>query len=265
MLNNENLNALEAPFPIEDQKIRWDGNVYLTELPVIKRLTSVDLNWEFKITSTIVTNYSLTRPDCVTVSAELTICGITRAGVGSAIADVTTKDKQGKELTTPIIRALGEKELKGAATDALKRCARQFGVGAYILRTNKAKIRNIQDFANWYTREFGKPQPPPAPRQQSAPEPPPSELDGPKQSRNTDNVTPENVLVNASSWGPISRRLVTAELANHVDHAFNRLAKIVKSDLGKGNAINLVATAKWTEADVIAKFEARIAEKANES
>ncbi len=116
--------------------------------------------------------------------------------------------------------------------------------------------------------DSGEDRPPTTQRQQSASEPPPSELDehfGAKTQRTTDNVTPENVLFTASSWGPISRRLATAGLVNHVDHAFNRLAKIVKKELGEGNAINLAATAKWTEADVIAKFEARIAEKANES
>jgi hypothetical protein len=166
MLTNENLKALAAPFPLGDHELRWDGNVYLTELPLLERLTDIDPNWEFRITSTVVTDYNLSRPDCVTVNAELTICGITRAGTGSAVADVTTKDKQGKQLTTPIIRALNNKELKGASTDAMKRCARQFGVGAYILRTKGTSIRNFGDFERWYRREFGE-------QSQNAPSPQP--------------------------------------------------------------------------------------------
>jgi hypothetical protein len=272
MLTNENLKALAAPFPLGDHELRWDGNVYLTELPLLERLTDVDPNWEFRITSTIVTDYNLTRPDCVTVNAELTICGITRAGTGSAVADVATKDKQGKQLTTPIIRALNNKELKGASTDAMKRCARQFGVGAYILRTKGTNIRNFGDFERWYKREFGgQSQPASRPTPQRA-------VTGSGETAPFDEHTGREVVEErtdrpqhstrgmANEWSEYREKYVRAGLADNIAHAYNRLKGIVKREL-QSEAPNVwpaIIAAGWTWVDIEDKFHARKAEKANE-
>ena len=269
--------------------------VYTEEGPITTRLDKVDPNWEFEITNNWADGQS------ATVYARLTVGGVARDCVGS-----------GKN-TKP------EEAQKGAATDALKRGARLFGIGRYLLdapqfytdwapkkRGNEWVRTRTQEkqwekeafskFATWYRNEFGNSNrpvvghcegcggtvvkdsqnnvycascdqsPSTAPRQQSAPDP--SELDkhfGPKQPRNNETKPGDVVLVTANTWGSINHRLVDAGLANASNHAWNRLAKIVDKELGDGNVIELVTASGWTEADLEAKFKARIAEKANES
>lgn len=233
--------------------------VYTEEGPVTTRLDEVDPNWEFEITNNWADGQS------ATAYARLTVCGVARDCVGS-----------GKNIKP-------EEAQKGAATDALKRGARLFGIGRYLLDApqfytdwasksgNPRRSRQQESqwekeafnkFTAWYKREFGNEQPSPAP------EPPPSELDehfGPKTPRNNETKPGDVVLVTAKTWSNINHRLVDAGLANASNHVWNRLAKIVDKELGDGNVIELVTAAGWTELDVIKKFKARIAEKANES
>ncbi len=46
---------------------------------------------------------------------------------------------------------------KGADTDLLKRCARQFGVGLYLtqLSTANPKVKNLKDLENWIRAHYG--------------------------------------------------------------------------------------------------------------
>ena len=109
MLTTEDLTTLKRPFARADHEfIR--GFVYITEEAITNRLEEVDPAWMF-----IVLDVT-TSGDNAVVRARLGVKDVYRDGVG--MQKVNEK--------------AGEAE-KGAATDALKRCARLFGVGRYLL------------------------------------------------------------------------------------------------------------------------------------
>jgi hypothetical protein len=129
-------------------------------------------------------------------------------------------------------------EEKGAYSDALKRAAVKWGIARELYGDT------------------------PAPRK-AAPKRAPQNAGGGKGNSPAETIE-DVVLLSARTWGGIHRRLVDAKLANHEKHAFNRLKKIVEKELGEGNTIQRAEDAGWTEADVIAKFKTRIAEKDHE-
>jgi len=240
-LTQDILSELKAPFPLDDHELRAGGFseqlVYLTEEPLADRLSEVDPNWEFKIVSTIITDYNLSRPDSCTVTADLTICGITRSGVGTCVANVKLGEKKdGKwvKFETPLILPLSETEIKGAATDALKRCARLFGVGGYLLRLKGVKIRNANDFANWYKRELYAGAPERSQQRKTAP---------PARDSAQAGATPLDVgpivqsALDDTIWTREKSRLMNLrdKAAGYWDvayvHAYNRLAIIIGSEL----------------------------------
>lgn len=109
MLTPEHLKTLQRPFSRADHEfIR--GYVYLTEDAITNRIEEVDPSWQFELQ-----RIDHSGEQCV-VCARMTILDVAREGVG--MQKVNEK--------------AGEAE-KGAATDALKRCARLFGVGRYLL------------------------------------------------------------------------------------------------------------------------------------
>lgn len=147
-LSLEQLNTLKRPFARADHEFIRNF-VYLTEEAITTRIEEVDPSWEFS-----VLNMSQVGSQAV-VLARLTICGVFRDGVGMQ----------------QVLEKAGEAE-KGAATDALKRCARLFGVGRYLLDAPKE-----DQFNAWLAqkqKEYGQealkqpqqaqrpPQPPPA-------------------------------------------------------------------------------------------------------
>lgn len=87
---------------------------------------------------------------------------------------------------------------------------------------------------------------------------------GPKNQRSNETTPGDMVMVTADTWASVKRRLEDAKLSSSTHETFPRLAKIVKKELGEGNTIELITARRWSELDVIKKFEARIAEKANE-
>jgi hypothetical protein len=120
-----------APFAFEDHEFTR-GFAYITEQAITRRLDSVDPSWDFIIIETV--------RDATSASAtgRLTVCRVERDGVGtqsieySSSTDKTTGEKKPALDATGNPREAGEVR-KGAATDALKRAARLFGVGRYIL------------------------------------------------------------------------------------------------------------------------------------
>src|SRR5690606_27065902 len=96
----------------EKVKARW--LVYTTEDPVTTRLTEVDPGWQLRNTQIVISG------DSATVSQELVVCGVARTGVGGA-----SPKKSGAPVDQDVVKA--------AATDSMKRAARLFGVGAYLL------------------------------------------------------------------------------------------------------------------------------------
>lgn len=142
----EQLEALSAPFTPQDHEF-LRGFIYLTEGAITKRLDSVDPAWTFEILNQSV------RDQMVNTVARLTVCGVFRDCVG-----------------TEKINSANEAE-KSSATDALKRGARLFGIGRYILDA-PAWVKAEADVAKWLNgnspteRPTQRPTQPPPPAQE---------------------------------------------------------------------------------------------------
>jgi hypothetical protein len=162
-LTHEQVKELGRPFPLEAHEWRTGRNskdyVYITETAVILRLNEVDPSWTLVITDRAEREYSTTRKNTKTgemytlgahelaITVNLTVCGVTRYGVGMAeiAPDAAEADKS-------------------AVTDALKRAARLFGVGGYLLNDPPGKAQ----FAQWLNTQNGRA----VVNAQAAPEPP---------------------------------------------------------------------------------------------
>lgn len=121
MLTPEKIKILTAPFPRSAHEF-IQGFVYISEDAITNRIEEVDPNWTFEILDKI-------RLDGETlVHAKMTISEVFRDGIGMQ----------------RILERAWESE-KGAATDALKRCARLFGIGRYLLSAPKEGAT----FDNW--------------------------------------------------------------------------------------------------------------------
>lgn len=125
MLTPEHLEILRRKFRPEDHEFRQNKFIYLTEDSITDRLDEVDPSWTFDI----LDKYA--RDNQVVVIARMTIHGVWRDGIGMQ----------------DIKESVGEPE-KGAATDALKRCARLFGIGRYIL-TIPTNVTTMQSLTVW--------------------------------------------------------------------------------------------------------------------
>jgi hypothetical protein len=150
-LTHEQVKELGRPFPLEAHEWRKGRNdkdyVYITETAVILRLNEVDPSWTLVITDRAEREYSTTRTNTKTgekytlgahelaITVNLTVCGVTRYGVGMAeiAPDAAEADKS-------------------AVTDALKRAARLFGVGGYLLNDPPGKAQ----FAAWLNGQNGR-------------------------------------------------------------------------------------------------------------
>lgn len=139
-LTADNIRLLTKPFSIKDHEFTC-GYVYISEAAITARLDEVDPAWTFEIQQLSV------RARQGVCAGRMTVKGVTRENVGMQPVEYL-KDKQTKEETD--IEA-GEPE-KGAATDAIKRCARLFGVGRYLLNAP----REGKEFNKWLAAEQRK-------------------------------------------------------------------------------------------------------------
>ncbi len=137
-LTHDDVKVLESKFAPNDHEF-LRGYCYITEGGVTRRLDSVDPSWEF-----VIVNIAH-RSDTITVTARLTVKGVTRENTGMQVI----QSKDGKES--------GEPE-KGATTDALKRCARLFGIGRYILDLPDT-IKDNQSLARYLGGNTQQPSP----------------------------------------------------------------------------------------------------------
>lgn len=115
-LTHEDLQILRAPFTVDEHEFHR-GFAYVAELAICRRLEAIDPSYEFRVNDVII------RDRQITARASLTINGVTRENVGMATVEYTKNDPD---------RESNEAE-KSATTDALKRCARLFGIGQYLL------------------------------------------------------------------------------------------------------------------------------------
>jgi len=161
MLTKDDLAVLQYPFKANEHKF-LQGNAYIREDAITERIEQIDPAWEFHFVSmTTRTEAGASTPLIVCV-CNLIIKGVTRSGVG--MAEVTLTKKEDSEAN--------EAE-KSAATDALKRAARLFGIGRYLLTLPKtvndvASLRNylVATYANVPQSEStapAAPQPPATP------------------------------------------------------------------------------------------------------
>lgn len=139
-LTIDEVKQLSKPFPMDAHEWRKGRNnrdyVYITESAVVARLNEVDPSWSLVVTDRAEREYSTTRKNTTTgemytlsahelaITVSLTIKGVARYGIGMAeiAPDAAEADKS-------------------AVTDALKRAARLFGVGAYLLNDPPAKAQ----------------------------------------------------------------------------------------------------------------------------
>lgn len=133
---------LRAPFPLEKHYGNYNGFVYVDETAISERLDEIDPNWMFQILEV------RHRDQQVFVVARLMLLGVSRDGIGEQSVETNSK---GREVSEPE---------KGAATDALRRCGRLFGIGRYLLDdAPKITDGNRTAFEKWYRQRFNTAKP----------------------------------------------------------------------------------------------------------
>jgi hypothetical protein len=126
---------LQATFSADEHFFNYEGWAYISESAITNRLDSVvgiD-NWAFTIKDIM----QVTQTHYI-VTARLTISindtEIFREGIGEGTTSIAKPYNDKDPLKDPrYMSNVGENGAKGAATDALRRCARLFGIGRYLL------------------------------------------------------------------------------------------------------------------------------------
>jgi hypothetical protein len=150
----DDVKALTAPFEASEHEF-LRGMTYLTESAITRRLDEVDPAWSFRIS--LVEH----RADKVVVYAAMTVCGVTRESNGMEASAY----KQGVDRVPENEANYPE---KAAVTDALKRCARLFGIGRYILDLPE-NVKDMRALSAWLNSRSGS-----TPSSVSKTPPPPS-------------------------------------------------------------------------------------------
>ncbi len=139
-LTQEQLDILKLPFTPNDVLFK-QTYIYAQEDAIADRIEMVDPSWTFERLSIEA------RDKYVTATFRLTICGVWRDGVGMELLSSNADPD------------------KSAATDALKRAARLFGIGRYF-QTLPSGVKDFKSYEEWYKKQFGsvgKSTQPPAP------------------------------------------------------------------------------------------------------
>lgn len=136
-LTPENLTILKSHFEANEHEFLND-RAYISEEAITERIEEVDPNWTLEILSKTA-RQTFGRDVSIIVTVRLTINGTSRDGVGMTKVAGKVGYKDGKnwiDLPDEKHTEVNEAE-KSAATDALKRAARLFGIGRYLLATPK--------------------------------------------------------------------------------------------------------------------------------
>lgn len=120
-LTDEHVRLLTAQFDASDHEER-DGRTYIREKAITDRLDEVDPSWTWELLGE-----PKHRDGVVVQAGRLTVHGVWRDGVGMESVRTTKTGGEANEAE------------KSAATDALKRAARLFGIGRYLLDLGKAQ------------------------------------------------------------------------------------------------------------------------------
>jgi len=166
-LNAAALALLKAPFKESEYGAVGGTNMYVRKPAIKDRLNEIDPGW------TISEPVFVGRDgDVVFMSATLTVCGVSRGGLGSGIIQTARKitDKAGNEEWIAVegfeLAREITKAYKGAASDCLSRAAVWFGVGEDL-----HEKPNTDKAANTINRFLNR-QPPSTPQQSSGSQPP---------------------------------------------------------------------------------------------
>jgi hypothetical protein len=135
-LTKEMSDTLKDFFPVNAHEF-LKGACYITEEQITDRLDEVDPSWTFEKQSIIQ------RDKRIIATYRLTVGGAYRDGVGME----TIQYGKGQDGSKPTDYEVNEAE-KSAATDALKRAARLFGIGRYILTMGNA-VSNYETLKTW--------------------------------------------------------------------------------------------------------------------
>lgn len=145
MLELQDLEILRKEFSPQQHEF-LNGNAYITESAITTRIEDVDPSW------TLERIDIFTRGEQVIVTMRMTIKGVSRDGVG--MCKITTKQTRNNQGDVTAEYEVNEAE-KAAATDAMKRAARLFGVGRYLLDLPS----NVKDMASLVKHMGGGSQP----------------------------------------------------------------------------------------------------------
>jgi len=160
-LIHEDMAVLKAPFAAEEHSFDYDGRPFVEEKPVCERIEMVDPAWGMLVGEPV---FQITEGH-VSVKVSLTIKGVTREDYG----------------TRPIMAGKRVQEsVKGAVTNALRRAARRFGIGRYLLdapNSVQSKGKDITNLRRWLAELTGTPAKPQRQKQQ----PQPNDGKGPQQ------------------------------------------------------------------------------------
>lgn len=138
MITAEQSQQLKDYFPAQAHEF-LQGNTYLSEEAITNRLDDVDPSWEFHRLGDFAY-----RDNSIIATFRLTVSGVSRDGIG--MWDLTIKKKDGTTMSAV------DPE-KSVSTDALKRAARLFGIGRYILEMKG--VNDYRTLENWLAQRRG--------------------------------------------------------------------------------------------------------------
>lgn len=147
-LSHQDFAILAATFQPEEHEFVND-KIYIKETAVSQRIEEVDIAWEW-IEPTIERYDAKT--EMATVSGTLIICGTRRFGVGSQSFQMPNKykDESEENYALRVLSEFRKSELeKGSATDCMKRAARLFGIGRYLLKCPKTLKKHGTELNEW--------------------------------------------------------------------------------------------------------------------
>lgn len=148
------LAMLAYPFRRADHDF-LQGYVYIQEEAIAERLDTVDPNWSIRIDEAIAYG------DSIVMRSTLTVKGVSRSNAGGNPVQRDKEKRNDKGYGTGEYDALpqytqadnGVNAYKSSATDALKRCARMFGIGRYLLSAPKVSKDDTTKFDGWLAEE----------------------------------------------------------------------------------------------------------------
>jgi len=149
-MNRELLDKPFRPDQIKQRKSEYGDGVldYLEGATVIQRLNEAfAAEWSFEIIEHLIQEKE------VLVSGRLTANGFTKTQFGNKLRESSVGD-----------------DLKAAATDCIKKCATQFGIGLHLYLDEKTLVAAVPASKPNSSYPLPTPNPPNAPRAESAPE-----------------------------------------------------------------------------------------------